>query len=772
MSDRSTDMHSRAPRRRPGAARAAESGGRPDRLGRWDWVIETDELHWSGPIFDIFGIPPEEFGGDLGSFMELVHPDDRERLDGEVRRALEEGQPYSVYHRIVRPDGEERLVHERAEVVRDPEGHPLRMEGTVQDITEWRRTREAVEVLDLAVHSCITPIGMVDSDLRYVYTNDAFVRLLGAGDESELLGRKALPIRRSAEPVYEVVAATLETGSWTGELTVTRIDGSPIEVQVNAALVRTHDGRELFVVSFIDLSDLRRTERELRAREDEIHHILDRVDVVIYRDWFRCGQLDARPGFVSSPIEKFVGRTPKELSRAPELWFDIVHPEDRVLVTETIRSARESGRPAVFEYRIRHRETGRIFWVEESVHPELDDGGRLVGMFGTLRDITQGKETEEERRHLQKRIRAVAREWRQTFDAIEVPIFLLRWDGRIRRLNAAGAEISKVGFSGSLDRRLEEIAGGEPWRSAAELVAQVRRTKESRFREVRNPDDGSSWHLTVSPALPDEDERSRWLVAIFRDVTELYRLQETVRRTEKMSAMGALVARVAHEVRNPLFGISATVDALNAEFGDDERLREYLEVLRGELDRMGGVMEDLLDYGRPVSLEVERAAVSEVVERAADACRPAAEAESVALRVDLAQDLPALRMDVRQLQQAFRNLIENAIQHSDPGADVVLRGAVEEGEEDGGSGTVVVTVEDRGPGVGPEDPDRLVEPFYSRRPGGTGLGLWIVQRILAEHGGGLRLRDRPGGGTVAEVRLASDAGVATGGGDTGGGPSG
>ncbi len=769
MPERPSDLHPHDPSRQT-ATSAAESGDRPDRLGRWDWVIDTDELHWSGPIFDIFGIPPEEFGGDLASFMELVHPDDRQRLRGEVRRTLEEDRPYSVYHRIVRPDGEERIVHERAEVIRDSGNRALRMEGTVQDITEWRRTREAVEILDLAVQSCITPIGMVDSELRYVYTNDAFVRFLGAGDESELLGRKALPIRRSSEAVYEVAAAARETGSWTGELIVTRIDGSPIQVQVNAALVRTHDARELYVVSFIDLTELRRTERELRAREDEMHHILGRVDVVIYRDWFRCGQVDARPGFVSSPIEKLVGRTPEELSRQPELWFDIVHPEDRGRLTDEIRGARVSGRATVLEYRVRNQETGRLHWVEESVHPELDDEGRLVGVFGTLRDVTRDKETEEERRRLQERVRDVAREWRQTFDAIEVPIFLLRWDGRVRRLNTAAAEISRVGFSGSLDRRLGEIAEGEPWRSAADLVAEVRRTGESMFREVRNPDDGSSWHLTVSPALPDEEEQARWLVAIFRDVTELYRLQETVRRTEKMSAMGALVARVAHEVRNPLFGISATVDALSAEFGDNERLTEYLEVLRGELDRMGGVMEDLLDYGRPVSLEVERAAVSEVVQQAAEACRPAAEAEGVPLRVDLPQDLPAVRMDVRQLQQAFQNLTENAIQHSDPGSDVVLAGAVERAERGEAAETVVVTVEDRGPGIGPEDPERLVEPFYSRRPRGTGLGLWIVQRILAEHGGSLRLRERPGGGTVAEVRLACGAAESRNTDQTGGGP--
>jgi len=721
---------------------------RAARLGRWDWNVETDELEWTGPIFRIFGITPEEFLGVAECFLKRVHPDDRARVEEEIHLSLEEGKPYSIYHRIVRPNGEQRVVHEQAEVVRDAQGRGVHMKGTVEDITEWRQTREALELLDEAVGTCITPIVTVDSQLKFTFVNAAFVRLMGAEDESELLGKKALPVEQAPGPVYEVVAAARERGFWKGELTITRVDGSPLPVEVNAAVVEVAGRVEEFVVSFIDLTELRRTERELRRREAELTRILSSIDVVVYRGWFRCGEVDAHPGFVSPPIERLVGLTPAELSAKPGIWFDLVHPEDAESLEETIHQARSSGTPAVIQYRIRNQKTGRIHWVEESMRPELDPEGCLVGIFGTLRDVSGQKKSERERAALQGLLRTVALEWTQTFDAIGVPVLLMRWDGTIRRVNAAAAELIEGGFAGAVDRHLSEIHDREPWRSAVELLEEVRADEKALFREVRDAATDATWHVTISPASAADRSALRWLVVIFRDVTELYRLQKTLRRSEKMSAMGALVARVAHEVRNPLFGISATVDALDAEHGHDEHLSEYMVVLRGELKRMGRVMEDLLDYGRPVTLELSSEPVSQVVARGVSACSAGAEAAGIRLRVALPDDLPAVHLDPGKIQQVLQNLIENGIQHSERGGQVIVGGGIDEERK-----ALLLRVEDRGLGFEEGDAERVLEPFYSRRPGGTGLGLWIVERILSEHGGDLRLRNRAEGGAVAEVRL-------------------
>lgn len=115
-------------------------------LGNWTWNIETNELAWSDEVYRIFGLLPQEFGANYDAFLEFVHPDDREAVQEAVNRSLADPSvPYSIEHRVVRPDGRERIVHEQGEVTFDDGGRPIRMIGTVLDITERKRVEELLQ---------------------------------------------------------------------------------------------------------------------------------------------------------------------------------------------------------------------------------------------------------------------------------------------------------------------------------------------------------------------------------------------------------------------------------------------------------------------------------------------------------------------------------------------------------------------------------------------------------------------------------------------------
>ena len=116
-------------------------------LGNWEWNIVTNELRWSEEIYRIFGLTPQEFGATYDAFLNSVHPDDREFVKESVNKALYDKVPYSIDHRVVLPDGSERIVHEQAEVIFDSAGKAIQMNGTVQDITERRHTEEEVVLL-------------------------------------------------------------------------------------------------------------------------------------------------------------------------------------------------------------------------------------------------------------------------------------------------------------------------------------------------------------------------------------------------------------------------------------------------------------------------------------------------------------------------------------------------------------------------------------------------------------------------------------------------
>jgi signal transduction histidine kinase len=207
------------------------------------------------------------------------------------------------------------------------------------------------------------------------------------------------------------------------------------------------------------------------------------------------------------------------------------------------------------------------------------------------------------------------------------------------------------------------------------------------------------------------------------------------------------VAGVAHEVRNPIFGLSATLDAFEAEFGDREDYREYLAVLRGQLQRVSGLMKDLMEYGRPHSVRLEPGPIESVVTAASLACRELAERAGVRLRTETgAEALPLGLVDKERLAQVFQNLIENAIQHTPRRGEVVVTLSCRKA-------VVQCEVCDNGPGFRAEDLPRLFEPFFTRRPGGTGLGLAICQRIVKEHAGTLTLENNPAGGARAVLRV-------------------
>jgi ligand-binding sensor domain-containing protein/signal transduction histidine kinase len=228
-------------------------------------------------------------------------------------------------------------------------------------------------------------------------------------------------------------------------------------------------------------------------------------------------------------------------------------------------------------------------------------------------------------------------------------------------------------------------------------------------------------------------------------------LKAALRRSEMMSAMGMLVAGVAHEVRNPLFGISATLDTFDARLGPAaEKVAPLIARMRLEVDRLANLMRDLLEYGKPIDPALSSEQARSVVLEAVESSSTVAATSGVAIVEKVARDLPPVSMDRPRLVQVFENLIQNAVQHS-PVGGVVEVGASVEGSE--GRRRVVITVADSGRGFDVEDLPRVFEPFFSRRKGGTGLGLAIVQHIVEAHGGTVVAANRTSGGAVVAVAL-------------------
>jgi signal transduction histidine kinase len=222
-------------------------------------------------------------------------------------------------------------------------------------------------------------------------------------------------------------------------------------------------------------------------------------------------------------------------------------------------------------------------------------------------------------------------------------------------------------------------------------------------------------------------------------------LQRTVVRSEAMGAMGELLAGVAHEVRNPLFAITALLDAWALEPGIQER--PFLGMLRREVMRLRQLMEELLEYGRPFSSHLEVGDLRAVAAEAVGILDSAAKARKLTLRSNVSG---LVRMDRARMLRVFLNLVQNAIDHSKEGDCIEV---TSRGEPEGDPSELEISIRDHGPGFMPADLPKVFNPFFTRRPGGTGLGLPIVQRIVEEHGGTVTAGNHPDGGALIRVRL-------------------
>jgi PAS domain S-box-containing protein len=368
-------------------------------LGHWELDLVTGELTWSDEVFRLLRMPREEFDGTTQSFYSRVHPADREFVRRTTDAAIYKGQPFDIDHRIVLPDGKVLFVHEQAEVSYDPEGTPLRISGTVHDISDRKRAEEAMWRSEsrLANAQRIAQLGNWDWDIdsNEVWWSEEVYRVFGVepGDVEECYDSFLAAVHEEDRDRFEeIVGGGLRSRSdYALDHRIVRPSGEVGYVHQQAEVVRDDDGKPIRMAGVVhDISASKRAEEDLRKSEARLAGILDIApEAVISID--RSGRIQL---FNQGAEAIFGYRSDEVLGQQLEILMPVRYRSRHAALVEAFDRASEASRLMSRRGEIvgLHKD-GREFPAEASIS-KLDLGGEMLFTV-LLRDITERKEAEQ-----------------------------------------------------------------------------------------------------------------------------------------------------------------------------------------------------------------------------------------------------------------------------------------------------------------------------------------------------------------------------------------
>src|SRR5919108_184168 len=596
-----------------------------------------------GPRIEaLTGYPPERFAHEPGFYFELIHPDDIEGFRAADAAANATHEPFRLEYRIRAADGSDVWVRDEA-VFLDEDGRPMYVLGSFTDVTQRKEAELRLEELEGRYRNLVEQLpavaylDAVDERMTSIYVSPQVERVLGVSahvfTDDHAWARHLHPDDRD-RAVAECRRAYERGEPFTIEYRMIRSDGETVWIRDQGSVVRDEHGAPTYVQGlYIDITDEKRLESELRSEAVKFKSLAERIPAVVYIEG--PGGSDDAPIFMSPKYEELFGYTPEERQANPTLWRELLHPDDRDRAIEAAARSYDEGGFSE-DYRMIARD-GRVVWVHDETVLIRDEEGTPLFWQGVLYDITEQKRAEQE-------------------------------------------------------------------------LAQALEMERRAVDRLRQADDMKNTFLTA----------------------------------------------VSHDLRTPLAAILGSAITLeNADelgIGDDDR-RQLTRSLARKAKRLTAIVSDLLDIDRLTRGLVQPR--RELMDVGALLGRTVAESDVLDERTVHVQAEPIdAWIDESMVVRIVENLLVNATKHTPPRATIwVGARRVENG--------VIVIVEDDGPGIAPEERDRLFEPFErgeaSAPSPGLGIGLSLVARFAEAHGGRAWVEDRVGGGASFRVLFPDPA---------------
>jgi PAS domain S-box-containing protein len=697
-----------------------------------------------------------------------IHPDDLPAVLEESRLS-DQNQSGSQFHfRLRRYDGQYRWHLARAEPVKDPQtGKVLYWLGTTTDVDDLRRAQDAFAASEsrfrMVAESVADVVSLHDLDGRFLYVSPA-VRKVTGFEPHELVGRDGYEQihpddrQRVREQSHDL---NLQGQSTLIQWRQLRKDGSYVWVETSTSVVNDEQGKPSQILCCTrDITARKADEEKLHRQSEILRTIFDHIPVMV-----SFVDSDLRYILLNRAWEETFGYSAQEAySRdlLPELYPD---PAEVARVREFIRRA-DGKTWGDFPTRRRDGSIVETTWI----NLRLDDG-QIIGLG---QDVTQRKRDEQALRTSEERFRQIA-------ENIEEIFWVMDSSRKVLYINPAYERIWQQSVQSLYDDPGSWVNRVHP-EDRAKALSEDPLCWEREFRLLR-PDGSVRWVHSRAIPVRDADGNARIGVGICTDITSRKHMEEELRRhaeelnelvrqrterirelerqrveSEKLVATGRMAARIAHEINNPLAGITSAFALIKDAITPDHRYFSYVGRVDKEIDRISRITRQMFEVYRPETESPVTFELNQTVGEVTAMVEPEATAAGVRIRLSPAQTgLTTVTLPENAVRQVIYNILRNAVQASPAQETVDVKLDAPQSTQGDSAGEVMVCITDRGPGIDPEQRDKIFEPFFttkSDRPNaGLGLGLSVANTAVLAMGGRIEFDSTLGKGTSFRIVL-------------------
>jgi len=753
-----------------------EEAQRVAHLGYWVWDLETNQVIWSEETYRIFGLTPQVGSMDIAIVGEMFHPDDREVVFRAAEEAIRSGTRADSEHRLIRPDGEIRVVHSLGEVKKDSKGR-TQMFGTTQDITDRKRAEEALQRMSgsfqdsnarLEEAQRIAHVGHWDWNLETgsLAWSDETYRIYGMAPQEhpiDIAMLREMIHPEDRESMFRKAEESLLSGvPADAEHRIVRPNGEVRTVHSRADARRDASGRPYEMFGTVqDVTEGKRAEQALRRSQlylsegERLAHVGSWASTNLGISWGEDLGL-----YWSDELYRIFGLDPKNGAPGLEQCLAYVHPQDRALIAEKVKAMHEEHCICDVTHRI-VRPDGEMRYVRVVSNPVVEQGA-FKGYIGTTMDVTAQELLTQELRRQQAYLAEAQSlthtgSWacnlvtRQIFHSSDE-------NARLYGFDPSRGAIPFERFYNSIHPEDEPAL-----RAGLESAIRAGADYDVDFR-IRRPDGTIRFLRGIGHHNPSGELGD--YVGITMDITErkhseeererLRQLEADLSHINRINMMGELAAALAHEIKQPIAASITSASTCLRWLAHDppnlERARTAATRSEQEGNRAADVINRLRSFykkGKPPKREMVD--VRAIIREMAALLRTEAIRHSVTIRSEIDADTPRIVADRVQLQQVFMNLMLNAIEAmKGTGGELAIRARPD------AQGQLIVSLSDTGVGLPAENAERMFDAFHTTKPEGTGMGLAITRSIVESHGGRLWATANEGAGATFHFTLPSE----------------